>query len=300
MTNDKPENNDSATKSQESPEEASTIKLILDPPDPSKQYGPINTPPTPLLTESKEDPTWKLILRMFHGTKIGMMVSCVIALFILSKILNPGIFGARSYFCAISIAFLIWEYIKPRHLGEMLNKTWIAVILAPTLVLLVLEANFLMKQQEATELTQEISGNPNAWAECQRFTPALFADSLTAGFYAPSQDKDRSVIQYIYCKEWGNFVDADKNEIEDFQILWALGTVIHEAVHVSGERDEAVTQCLTKKAFPKILKQYGVSDNKIKAYTHLFEKASENMPSNYLRGVCEHHPLIQKIPKVFK
>ena len=260
------------------------------------------TPQTP--TTPPEDPLWKLILRVLYTTKPGIILSTLILISFFTKVFPLGIFGVRSVFLAVLMLYSALEIrkekIKTNQDGEKPDFLWLGIILFPTLLLGYFEVSFLWKQQAATALTQEISGNPNAWAECQRFTPALFADSLKAGFYSPSQDKDKSVIQYIYCEEWGNFYFSDKDSLTDIQTLWSVGTVIHEAIHVSGELDEAVTQCLTNRAFPNVLKEYGVSKKKLQEYTERYIQESRRMPLNYQRGECENHPLIRRIPRYFK
>lgn len=221
------------------------------------------------------------------------------------NLINPAMLGARSYLLAVLFAFFLIEinrsYVQPAAKGEETDTLWVKVIMIPTLLIAAFEAKFLWQQSVGTELTHEISANYSSYMECQRFVPALLTDSLRAGYYAPSEDKNRSVIQYTYCNKWSEFYYTfDKENITDIRILWAVGTVIHEAIHVSGELNEAVTQCLTFKAYPNILRKFAISEKKIKEYTAIYMESSEKMPREYKGGKCESHPLIDKVPYIFQ
>ncbi len=279
-------------------EEFKKKKVSLGNPTPTLIKKTDQAPATPV--ENSDPIGWHLLYQqLLRKSKPLIPVLALIFFILLSRFLNLGPFGVRSFVLLSLIIYLAWLYIWPKRSGEEPNMSWIKFTLVPTVLIGFFEITFLWQQHVATELTKEISGNPNAWVQCQRFTPALFADALTAGYYAPAQNSDRSVVQYIYCKEWSNFYYSDKNSIEDMQILWSVGTVIHEAIHVSGELNEAVTQCLTHKAFPQVLRNFGVSEDKITEYATRYHRGAQRMPAAYLNGVCDKHPLISRVPHIF-
>ena len=256
--------------------------------------------PVPL----QEEKLGTLLLALVFKTKVGFIVGAILFIFLLTQIVSQGTFGARTMIflgLLMYLCFVIYqEFSRTLEKDEIRNLSLIKFLLIPTLIIGYFEITFLWKQHAATILTREISGNENAFAECQRFMPALFADSLNAGYYAPSVNSNRAVIQFIYCNEWGNFYFSNKNTIEDTQTLWALGTVIHEAIHVAGENNEAVTQCLTNMAFPNVLRDFGVYEYKIQEYMNKYIPLTKKMPSEYLNGDCTNHPFLKRVPHIFE
>ena len=240
----------------------------------------------------------RIIFLFFWEKKILLFCTGIFILYWVGKLFDLGSFGCLSFVFGGLLLVTAHEYFGPSLTDEKPNSQWITLLLVPTILTGFFEARFLMKQQAATDLTRAVSGEPEAWAECQRWTPALFSDALTAGYHFPAQGK-KAVLQYIYCNEWGNFYYSDPNTIQNIQPLWAVGTVIHEAVHVTGEFNEAVTQCLTAKAFPNILRRLGVSEDKVQIYVAQYAQASTHMPTEYLYGKCDDHALLTKRPEIF-
>ena len=197
-----------------------------------------------------------------------------------------GYIGIRTLALLGLLVLLVWAIIWPIwKLKQKPSLFWIVLLSGLIIGVGYFEAKWLIVQSQATQLTQEISKNEKGYAVCQRFTPAfLDAQMSTLGFVAYSEG-NKSNIKYAQCKKFGEFLETDKTQLTEEHVL-AVGVVIHEAIHVGGEYDEAVTQCLTMKQMPDVLKQYGVSEQNSAIYADKYREMSKRMPPEYLNGTC--------------
>lgn len=197
-----------------------------------------------------------------------------------------GYIGVRPFFIFALFLLLAWVIFWPLiKSNQKPSVFWVAVVILSMAGVGFGEFKWVSVQNEATSLTKQVSGNPEGHVVCQRFTTAFMdAQVSTLGFVAYSEG-NKSNVKYAQCKKWGEFLEANKKQLTDEHLL-AVGVVIHEAYHVGGEFNEAVTQCLTMKKMPEVLKQYGVSDDYATIYADKYREMSQRMPPEYLNGTC--------------
>ena len=96
-------------------------------------------------------------------------------------------------------------------------------------------------QATATEVTRELTGNPDAVAVCQRLTPDLLDLSQNAGHVAWDQP-EVSHLRRSTCNAFFSWLVGDKAD-PSFDQVEAVHVVVHEAMHVAGQYDEGVAEC---------------------------------------------------------
>lgn len=194
--------------------------------------------------------------------------------------------GARTFVIVALVVLLVlviwWPIAK---LNQKPSTFWIIVLLIPLCVTGWMEYKWLTIQQEATLLTQEVSGKDDATVNCQRLSESFFDAQVSKLGYVYWDDSSTSHVKYAQCKLWEEFLDSDKTQLSDEQIF-AVGTIIHEAYHVKGVTNEAATQCYAVKKFPEVLKKYHTPASLIAQYHTRLQELSQRMPSEYLNGTC--------------
>lgn len=148
-----------------------------------------------------------------------------------------------------------------------------------------MELRWQWLQNEATQIVKTVSANPEGFAHCQRFSETFMDQQPGSIGWVSLGETDKAVIKYNQCQDWWNVLISNKQNLTDRELL-AVGVIIHEAHHVGGEYDEAVTQCKTIRDLGKILEHIGTPKTVVPKYVDQYVKLSSTMHSKYLGGVC--------------
>lgn len=97
-------------------------------------------------------------------------------------------------------------------------------------------------QAAATTATRHVSENPDATVTCQRISHDWFRLTSELGFVSWDA-ADTAVLRQSTCANLGAWMYGGRGS-DDIDQVTAVHVVTHEAVHVAGIRDEAVTECV--------------------------------------------------------
>lgn len=114
----------------------------------------------------------------------------------------------------------------------------LAIILIPTGVM---EVQWQIVQAKGSAIVREVSGNDKGHLKCQRLSTAFIDKYPLYAGYVEHDKPNTAVVKYRECKDLMDyFSNPEKDSIEH---TMAFNVLLHEAVHVSGEFDEAVAEC---------------------------------------------------------
>jgi hypothetical protein len=196
----------------------------------------------------------------------------------------------------VTVLLAVWvvrraaRLIRPRG---TVGFAVVALVIASVsfLTALAFEVRHHVAQAQATSVVREVSGNPRAHAACQRFTPDLLDLSNNAG----SVQWDSPYVALLRrstCNDLYSWLVSRKTGPTLDQAI-ALHIVVHEAVHVAGERSESVTECTAMQYDARAAELLGATPEQAQALALLYyEEAYPLMHPDYRSASCvEDGPL---------
>lgn len=149
-------------------------------------------------------------------------------------------FGARTYLVLGLLLWLGWLAFRAWALGTRPYVT-LGVVLALLVPALWTEVRWLRVQAAATAAVQVLADNPAARVQCQRALSTLLWAGADLG-RVEWDEPDRAWLTLETCQHLGSWYRSDHtNPTLDEAV--AVHVLTHEAMHVAGERSEAVTEC---------------------------------------------------------
>lgn len=195
--------------------------------------------------------------------------------------------GVLTFTTLALLGLAVW---RARFLAEPPGSTRIAVVLflVPTVAFgwaLAVEVRHQWAQRQATAVTRELTGNPDATSVCQRFTPDLLDASQTSG-HVMSDQSDVAHLRRATCNDFFSWLVGDKDHPTRAQVV-AVHVVVHEAMHVAGEFAESVAECSAMQHDAEAARFLGASAAQAQALAEEYYSAVyPNMSADYRTGDC--------------
>jgi hypothetical protein len=154
--------------------------------------------------------------------------------------LGPQSFGARTYLTIGLLVWLAWVAVRAyvRGTRPVVSVAILLVLLVPALWT---EIRWLRVQSAATATVQQLTGNRDAGVQCQRALATFLWAGADLGRVEWDQP-DRAWLTLETCQHLGSWYRSDRSAPTLDEAI-AVHVLTHEAMHVDGERDEAVTEC---------------------------------------------------------
>jgi len=169
--------------------------------------------------------------------------------------------------------------------GSRIGVAWTVVTVVALLVAGAVEGRHQWVQARATQVVREVSGVPGAVARCQRFTPAL----LDLGQDIGHVQWDQPTVAYLdrdVCGDLAGWLLAGADGTSRSDAV-AVHVLVHEAVHVGGERDEARTECVALQLDAQAAVTLGASPATADALAAIYlGEVYPTMPTEYVSGSC--------------
>lgn len=190
----------------------------------------------------------------------------------------------------VTVVLAIWlvrrvaRLIEPRGtVGFAVTAFVVAVV--SFLVALGFEVRHQVAQAQATAVVREVSGNPAAHAACQRFTPDLLDLSNNAGS-VQWDSPDVALLRRATCNDLFSWLTGPKTNPTLDQVA-AVHVVVHEAVHVAGEYNEAITECTAMQDDARAAELLGASSADARALARTYyEQVYPQMHPDYRSSGC--------------
>lgn len=196
-------------------------------------------------------------------------------------------YGMQFYFCCAIAALLLYLAIwRP----VFLKKKFPAISFGLCLLVLGIfswqEFKWQRMEWQGTQAVKEVSLNKDGHLKCQRLSEALFDVNTTRAGSVSSDHPNMAVVNYEQCIDLMGWLNSDKKSVESKQVQ-ALHVLTHEAVHVSGEYNEAVTECTAINRDSITVKELGGEpDVAAQVATDYYKEFFPRMPSRYKLPDC--------------
>lgn len=169
------------------------------------------------------------------------------------------------------------------------RRWWAAAVLIIWVVLLGVavsfEARHQLVQARATALVRLVSGVPLSAASCQRFTPDLLDLSFYSGFVS-YDNQHVAKLRRTVCNDLAGWMLSDKTDPTVGQIR-AVHVTVHEAIHVGGQFDEAVTECTAMQKDTDAAMFFGATRTQAVRLTQVYYQGTyPDMDSSYRSASC--------------
>lgn len=162
-------------------------------------------------------------------------------------------------------------------------------VLVVSIAVLMTAGGFEVKHQwvqaRATALVAHASGVKGADADCQRFTPELLDLSVTSGFvFYDSQNVAH--LRRTVCNDLFSWLSGNKRAPTDAQVS-AVHVVVHEAMHVRGEFNEAKAECFAMQLDADAAVFLGATRSQATALAQQYYRdIYPRMSAEYVSGEC--------------
>lgn len=197
-------------------------------------------------------------------------------------------FGVLSFVVLGLLLWLAWTLFKPIWDGSRLRRGTTVFLVLALLVLGGLEARWLYGQHKGSEAVAAISGNKDGYLECQRFSKTFFdARGSSRAGEVEWRRPERAMIRYKECRDLINWVVSPGEKEFNKNVGFAMFVLTHEAVHVAGEQDEAITECTALQLSPETMNMFGVSEEEAREYLDdYYENIYPNQRKQYISEEC--------------
>ena len=134
----------------------------------------------------------------------------------------------------------------------------------------------------ASAVSRDVSGKSNAVARCQRRAVDMF--NFMGFFYLGWVWSDKPNVAHLRtdtCGDFGDWLMSDKRQASREQIQ-ALQVVIHEAVHIGGELNEARTECKAMDHYERVATGLGATREEARRMLEYYKtNIYPGMPGEY-------------------
>lgn len=169
--------------------------------------------------------------------------------------------------------------------GQMFRAWWAGVLAVMTMVALAVEVGHHQRTALATRAMSAVTDNPNARADCERFTQALLNLSQFDG-YVYWDNPDVALYRRSICKDLAAYAGSSKRDPSLDQIA-AVHLIAHETMHVNGLRNEAETECHAMQVSHLVAEALGATAAQARALqARYFAEIYPNIRSDYRSGDC--------------
>lgn len=196
------------------------------------------------------------------------------------------LYAARPLFlvaCAGCLLWLGWRHVTGRRAPVLL-----ALVAASLVVNGALEWRWLVDQGRLSEVTREVAGRDDVHVRCQRMGAAMFYARAYDGFveYAADGSLPReSFLTWETCRDLHGWVGSGRAPTRDEVV--AVHVLAHEAMHLTGETDEARTECRALQRDAAVARLLGATPAQAEALaTRYWTEVYPQVPPAYRSSEC--------------
>lgn len=162
---------------------------------------------------------------------------------------------------------------------------WAAILIASTLVAGYFEIGHYRHQALATYAMTAVTDNPNARADCRRFTQSFWSLGTYDG-YVYRDNPDVALYANHACRALASYASSDKRDPNLDQIR-AVHLIAHETEHVNGHWTEAVAECRAVQLNYLVAMKLGATEQEARALQQrYFAEVYPHLKDNYTSSEC--------------
>ncbi len=195
---------------------------------------------------------------------------------------------------ALAVGIVAWPGRTAR--ARLVWALAFLVLLAPNWWM---EARWLRTQAAASEVVRALSGRPEAYAQCQRFSGAFFYARAATGWVEYGEDGSTSPeawLTYETCQRIRDWREGGRSAPTEQQVV-AVHVLTHEAMHVKGERSEAVAECMAMQADARTVVLLGATRAQATALAQRYwSEVYPRLSDGYRTGDCRPDGPLDQAP----
>lgn len=192
----------------------------------------------------------------------------------------------RIFFIITIVFCLIWTIFRSWRSSGKPNWIIVAIIGFPLLFISWGEYKWQTNEAVGTEVVVQVSGNKDGVLKCQRLSEALFDASVATKGMVYFAEPDEATVKYNTCQDLFGWMDSNRQSATLMETQ-AIGVMIHEAVHVSGEFNESITECISMKKMANVLVSLGTEKPNAELIASTYRnEIHTKLSSQYLGGKC--------------
>ncbi len=178
-----------------------------------------------------------------------------------------------------------WRFRRHPPGERLFPAVGLTVLVVLTAAALGFETRHQWVQAEAARVVSVVSGNPNGTARCQRFSGDLLDLSSHQGFVSHDHG-DVAQLRRDVCNDLAGWLLTGSGAPTSAQAI-AMHVVVHEAMHVAGDFDEASAECHAMQHDAQAAVLFGASPANASRLVTLYATATyPHMPDEYRSGGC--------------
>jgi hypothetical protein len=169
----------------------------------------------------------------------------------------------RLIMLCLLLVFILWVAWQPWRTAGGWHKSRVIVLLILVAIFVQqgwMEYKWQKQERVMADAITLISGEGSS-VHCQRMNEAFFYANANLGhvrYDANGIPEKTTMMTWETCRDFRDWWDSDKTNPTDKQII-ALHILTHEAVHMSGETNEATTECYSLQLMPDVAEEFGVT-----------------------------------------
>ena len=187
----------------------------------------------------------------------------------------------------ILLALLLAYYIvMPLIKGDKPSRILCGLLVLALGICGVFEWRWQSAEAVGTAVVKSISGVEDGTLHCQRFSEGFFDPSVAKKGEVLYKNNTVAVIKYNTCQDLFEWIRSDKLTASKEQIL-SLGVLVHESIHVGGEYNEAMTECLTMQKLAAVAEELGASPEEAARIAKVYREEIHTLtPAKYQGATC--------------
>lgn len=181
-----------------------------------------------------------------------------------------------------------------------MRKNQLNWLMIPFLSLLFLplglmELRWSLMEAKLSTVVDDIAGKKGGTVHCQRLSEAFFDTKVSAAGHVSSDNPNTAVVNFQQCQHIFSWMENGKGEPTKDQ-AHAIHVLTHEAVHVSGQLNEAVTECTAiNRDYITVRELGGTEEMGRKIAASYYTSIWPEMSKEYILGGCAIDPKFDSI-----
>jgi len=169
--------------------------------------------------------------------------------------------------------------------GSAGRMWWAGLLIASTIVALYFEVGHQRQERLATYAMSAVTENPNARADCRRFTQTFFSLGGYDG-YVYRDNPDVALYTNDVCRSLASYASSNKQNPSLNQIR-AVHVIAHEVEHVNGHWTESDAECRAVQLNYLVAIKLGATEQQSRTLqARYFAEVYPHLKDGYTSGQC--------------
>ena len=196
---------------------------------------------------------------------------------------------------ALAVHATVRAVQKRGQMGSTGRAWWAGILIVSVLVAVYFEVGHDRQQRLATFAMSAVTDNPNAHADCRRWSESFVSLGLYDG-YVRQDNPDIAMIANGSCRALAAYAASDKRHPSLDQIA-AVHLIAHETMHVNGYWAESEAECRAAQLNYLVAEKLGATEAQARALQRIyFAQIYPTLASDYIASACQEGGALDIFP----